>query len=147
MASWTDFTPGALFDLGTLVLSADEIKAFAAVYDPQPFHLDEEVAKKSMLGVLAASGWHTLTLTKKRMVETMLDTPAYGGALNYGDVKWKRPFAADKPHTLSVEVSAREDTSPFPDYGSVHFVGHLVDADGTPSLIFEMAVAIKREAA
>ena len=147
MTAWTDFKPGAQFNLGTLELSADEIKAFAAEYDPQPFHLDEEAAKNSMLGVLAASGWHTLTLTKKRLVETILNTPAYGGALNYGEVKWKRPFAADMPHTLHVEVAARDETSPFPTYGTVHLQGHLVNADDTPALIFDMAVAMKRETA
>lgn len=147
MASWTDFAPGTQFDLGALQLSADEIKAFAAEYDPQPFHLDEDAAKQSLLGVLAASGWHTLTLTKKRLVEELFNTPAYGGTLSYGEVKWKRPFAANVPHTLSIEVTGREDTSPFAEYGTIHLQGHLVDQEGTPALIFEMAVALKRDAA
>jgi hypothetical protein len=46
-----------------------EIIAFAAQFDPQPFHLDEEAARKSVFGGLVASGWHTAALTMRLVVE------------------------------------------------------------------------------
>ncbi|MGB9647257.1 MAG: MaoC/PaaZ C-terminal domain-containing protein, partial [Stellaceae bacterium] len=58
-----DFTVGQTFGSGTLRVDADRIKAFAAEFDPQPFHLDEAAAQGSVFRGLAASGWHTAALT------------------------------------------------------------------------------------
>lgn len=144
---WQDFTPGARFDLGAVSLTADEIKDFARVYDPQPFHLDEDAAKKSVLGVLASSGWHSIALAKKRMVETVLNTPAYGGALAYGEVRWKKPVPADTQLHIAVEVASQNTASPLPGYGTVSFSGIVQGDDGAQFLTFEMDVAMKVEAA
>lgn len=58
-----DFAPGQKHVTGILRVDADAIKAFAREFDPQPFHLDEEAARGSLFGGLAASGWHTAALT------------------------------------------------------------------------------------
>ena len=60
-----DFAVGQVFRSGRLSVDADQIKAFAAAFDPQPFHLDEEAARSSMFEGLAASGWHTAALTMR----------------------------------------------------------------------------------
>jgi acyl dehydratase len=52
-------------------LDAEQIKQFAAEFDPQPFHLDEEAAETSLFGGLAASGWHTAALTMRMLVESV----------------------------------------------------------------------------
>ena len=134
---------GDKFDLGSISISADEIKNFAAQYDPQPFHLDEEAAKQSLLGVLASSGWHSLTLCKKRMVDELFNTPNYGGSLQYGEVKWKRPVPADTPLALQVEVANSSPTSRLEGYGTLSFFGTLKDADGALAISFELDVAMK----
>ena len=55
---YEDFHEGQVFDLGSYQVGADEIIAFAREFDPQAFHIDEAAGKSSVLGGLAASGWH-----------------------------------------------------------------------------------------
>ena len=70
-------------------LDAEQIKAFAAEFDPQPFHLDEEAAKKSLFGGLAASGWHTAALSMRMLVESVpLADGLIGAELQ---LAWPRP--------------------------------------------------------
>ncbi|MGZ5867929.1 MAG: MaoC/PaaZ C-terminal domain-containing protein, partial [Xanthobacteraceae bacterium] len=57
-----DFSVGDVAEYGDTLVTAEEIKAFAADFDPQPMHLDEEAAKKTIVGGLCASGWHTCCL-------------------------------------------------------------------------------------
>src|SRR6185312_3012571 len=58
-----DFTAGQTFSSGTLRVTTEDIKTFAAQFDPQPFHLDEAAAASTFFKGLAASGWHTAALT------------------------------------------------------------------------------------
>ena len=87
---WEDMQPGQVRELGTTSASADEIKEFAAKYDPQPFHLDEEAAKATFFKGLAASGWHTMAMTMKLMVEG--GCPVAGGIIGAGgEISWPQP--------------------------------------------------------
>ena len=63
-----DLHVGQRFESASHVVTTDEIKAFARQFDPQPFHLDEAAAARSMFGGLAASGWHTAALTMRLLV-------------------------------------------------------------------------------
>jgi len=54
-----DFAPGQTYRSGRVRIDAERIKTFAAEFDPQPFHQDDEAARRSIFGGLAASGWHT----------------------------------------------------------------------------------------
>ncbi len=87
-----DFAPGQVFVGATTVrMDAASIKAFAAQYDPQPFHLDEAAAADSFFGGLAASGWHTAAVLMRLLVESELK-PA-GGIVGAGfdEFRWPRP--------------------------------------------------------
>ena len=66
-----DLHVGQRFESPVHTLDAEQIKRFAAEFDPQPFHLDEEAAKSSLFGGLAASGWHTAALTMRMLVEAV----------------------------------------------------------------------------
>ena len=59
MKYFEDFAVGDVYELGSRTVTAEDIVAFARKYDPQPFHLDEQAARESFFGGLAASGWHT----------------------------------------------------------------------------------------
>jgi acyl dehydratase len=90
-----DFTPGRRFTTATVEVTAEEIKAFAAKFDPQPFHLDEEAAKRSVFGGLAASGWHTAAMTMRLLVQSPLH-PADGMIGLGGEITWPRAtYAGD----------------------------------------------------
>ncbi|WP_353476472.1 MaoC family dehydratase (plasmid) [Salipiger sp. H15] len=88
-----DIAVGDRFVSGEHALDAAQIKAFAGDFDPQPFHLDEEAAKDSLFGGLAASGWHTAALTMKLFVSSV---PLAKGMIGAGvEVTWPQPTRAD----------------------------------------------------
>ncbi|MGA2636737.1 MaoC family dehydratase [Methylocella sp.] len=85
-----DLKVGQRFVSGAHTLDADEIKAFAAQFDPQRFHLDEEAAKDTFFGGLVASGWHTASITMKLLVTG--GAPLAGGVIGAGgELVWPRP--------------------------------------------------------
>ena len=98
-----DLAVGQAFTNGPVELLAEDIKAFARQFDPQPFHLDEAAAQASLFGGLAASGWHTAALTMRLLVT---GGPAFGwGFIGAGgEVSWPRPAYAGDSLTLHAEI-------------------------------------------
>src|SRR5258706_16427076 len=86
-----DFAVGQKFGSGRLQVEEARIKAFAAEFDPQPFHLDDAAARGSIFRGLAASGWDTAAITIGLLVESALK-PA-GGMVGAGlyEFRWPRP--------------------------------------------------------
>lgn len=85
-----DLSVGDRFRSGEHTLDAAQIKAFALQFDPQPFHTDEEAAKNTFFGGLAASGWHTAALTMKLLVESGI--PLADGIIGSGgELQWPKP--------------------------------------------------------
>ena len=88
-----DFHVGDTFDLGTTPqITADEIITFARQFDPQPFHLDAEQAKSSLFGQLVASGWHTVSLLMRLLVDGFLNETISMGSPGVDEVRWLRPL-------------------------------------------------------
>src|SRR4029079_18461409 len=87
-----DFQAGQTFGSGRIHIDADRIKSFAAEFDPQPFHLDERAATESILGVLAASGWHTAAITMRLLVDS--DLKPAGGIVAAGFDEFRGPRTA-----------------------------------------------------
>lgn len=112
-----DLFVGQTFQGGPVTVTAEAIKAFAAQYDPQPFHLDEEAAKDSLFGGLAASGWHTAALSMKMLVAAV---PFAGGLIGTGgETVWPRPTRPGDVLTLHVEVLEIVPSRSRPDRGIV----------------------------
>lgn len=111
-----DLAVGQTFSNGPVELTAEDIKAFAAQFDPQPFHLDEEAARASLFGALAASGWHTAALTMRLLVT---GGPRFGwGFIGAGgEVSWPRPAYAGDSLTLHGEVIEITPSRSKPDRG------------------------------
>jgi acyl dehydratase len=96
-----DLSVGDRFQSGEYALDAAQIKAFASQFDPQPFHTDEEAAKDTFFGGLAASGWHTAALTMKLMVESGIPL-AEGIIGSGGELQWPKPTRpGDVLHVVS----------------------------------------------
>ena len=107
-----DFTVGQTFGSGQLKVDTEQIKAFAAEFDPQPFHLDENAARNSIFRGLAASGWHTAALTMRLLVESEIE-PA-GGIVGAGfdEFRWPRPVRpGDELHIESEVLEVRASRS------------------------------------
>ena len=114
---WEDFAPGQVYGSGTLTAEAAQIKAFAAQFDPQPFHLDETAAQASLFGGLAASGWHTAALTMKLIIDGEF-RPA-GGVIGAGveELRWPRPTRPGDVLSARIEVLETRLSAKRPDQG------------------------------
>ena len=98
-----DLKVGDRFQSAEHTLDVAQIKAFAQQFDPQPFHTDEEAAKKTFFGGLAASGWHTAALTMKLLVESGI--PLAGGIIGSGgELQWPQPTRPDDVLHVDSEV-------------------------------------------
>lgn len=118
--TFEDLAVGQKFhSTGTITVTAERIKAFAAEFDPQPFHLDEEAAKASFFGGLAASGWHTTAMTMRLLVESDL-RPA-GGTIGAGgeDLRWPRATRPGDVLRLEIEILDLRPSRSRPELGVV----------------------------
>jgi acyl dehydratase len=101
-----DLRVGQKFETGTYRMDEARIKAFAAEFDPQPFHLDETAAKASVFRGLAASGWHTAAATMRMIVDGKFKLA--GGSIGLGgEIAWPtptRPGDTLRVHTEVVEI-------------------------------------------
>jgi acyl dehydratase len=113
-----DFTVGRRFESATFEVTAPDIKAFAARFDPQPFHLDDDAARRSVFRRLAASGWHTAAITMRLLVTSRIRIP--GGMVGLGgEINWPRPtFAGDQLKVESQVLEGKRSRSK-PDRGVV----------------------------
>src|SRR5262245_54911561 len=92
MVEWfDDLKVGMRFKSEPVTVSKDDIIRFAKEYDPQPFHLDEEAAKKTMLGGLAASGWHTAAIAMRLAAECKPFGPHPLLGAGVDDLRWLKP--------------------------------------------------------
>jgi acyl dehydratase len=113
-----DLAVGQRFTSKSHEVDAAQIKAFAAQFDPQPFHLDEAAAQATLFGGLAASGWHTAAITMRLLVETGL--PLVGGIVGAGgEIAWPKPTRpGDVLHVVS-EIEEIVPSRSRPDRGTV----------------------------
>jgi acyl dehydratase len=113
-----DLQVGQRFSSATHVVDAEEIKAFARQFDPQPFHLDHEKAKGTLFGGLAASGWHTAAITMRLQVESGL--PLAGGIVGAsGEISWPRPTRPGDALRVVSEIEEIVPSRSRPDRGTV----------------------------
>ena len=114
-----DFAVGQTFGSGRLRVDQARIKTFAAEFDPQPFHLDEEAAHDSIFQGLAASGWHTAALTMRLLVGGELK-PA-GGVIGTGfdEFRWPRPMRPADELRVESEVLEVRPSKSRPDQGLI----------------------------
>jgi acyl dehydratase len=143
-----DFAVGQTFGSGRLRVDAERIKAFAAEFDPQPFHLDEDMAEDTFFRGLAASGWHTAALTMRLLVESEL-RPA-GGIVGAGfdEFRWPRPVRpGDELHLVSEVLEVRPSRSR-PEQGVLKLrTTTFNQADEPVQITVGSLVVLRREAA
>lgn len=95
--AFEDFRAGAVIELGTATVDRDEMVAFARRFDPQPFHTDEEAARKSVFGALCASGLFTFSLWMRAYADTVLAGSTSQGSPGGRELRWPAPvFPGDE---------------------------------------------------
>ena len=125
-----DFSPGSVSEYGPRRISRDEIVEFAAVFDPQPMHLDEAAARASMLGTLAASGWHSCCLLVRMLYDGFIGQSSFLGAPGIEEVRWLKPLRAGESVTARATVLETRPSRRRPEMGFVNFLFELTDSTG-----------------
>lgn len=113
-----DLEVGQRYAGGSAALDLEAIKAFAAAFDPQPFHLDEEAARTSVFGRLVASGWHTMAVTMRLLVEGELRSLWGLVGLGADELRWPRPVYPGDVLRVEWEVLEVRSSSSKPDRGT-----------------------------
>ena len=113
-----DLRVGQRFVSGTHVVDEEQIRAFAAQFDPQPFHLNAETAKTTVFGGLVASGWHTAAVTMRLPVQSGL--PLVGGIVGAGaEIKWPSPVRPGAVLHVESEILEVRPSRSRPDHGVI----------------------------
>lgn len=112
MIYFEDFKVGETVEMGRRLVDKDEVVAFAKDFDPQPFHVDEEAARKSFFGGLIASGWHTVAMVMRMMCDSYLLDSASLGSPGVDNVKWLKPVRpGDTIRAMRTILEARASKS------------------------------------
>ena len=125
-----DFSADWAAEYGPRRVTREEIISFAAQFDPQPMHLDEEAARHTMLGGLAASGWHTCCIMMRVIADGLLLDTASMGAPGIEEVKWLKPVRPGDSITVRGSVRGARTSQSKPDRGFVTFFWEVFNDRG-----------------
>ena len=127
MRYFEEFELGDRTELGSYTFTTETIKRFAEAFDPQPFHLDEDQAEKSLFGGLCASGWQTAAVWMRLMVDKGLRNsgteqvgsgrPRIGPSPGFEELKWLKPVMAGETIFYSTEVIELRPSRSRPEWG------------------------------
>lgn len=129
MTRWFEnITIGEAFPLGSHTFTAEEIIGFATLYDPQYFHIDPEAAKHSHFGGLVASGWHTVSVGHRRMVDALEaeeqrlrglgEEPGVSGpSPGVNRMEFKAPVRPGDTVTYTLKVTGKRPSNSIPGWG------------------------------
>ena len=131
-----DFAAGQTFGSGQLRIEKERAKTFAAEFDPQPFHLDEEAAANTLFRGLAASGWHTAAVTMRLLVDSEFK-PA-GGIVGAGfdELRWPRPVRPGDVLRVESEVLEVKPSKSRPEQGLIKVRTTTLNQNGEAVQIF-----------
>ena len=116
---YEDCIPGRVFDLGSRQVTRDEVIEFASEFDPQPFHLDEKAGKASMLGGLAASGWHTAAMMMRLLADGLLLRSSCQGSPGIRKLSWRKPVYPGDTLTAKATILERRELRSRPGLGLI----------------------------
>jgi acyl dehydratase len=130
MHFFEDLEIGRRREIGSFTFTAENIKKFAAQFDPQRFHLDEEEGRKSLFGGLAASGWHVGSVCMKLLVangqrqirEAVArgeKVAVWGPSPGFRELRWLKPVLAGDTITYATEVASKRLSEKRPEWGIV----------------------------
>lgn len=134
-----DFEEGFVFDCLVPGLKVDEITDFAALYDPQRFHLDQDEATKTHFGGLVASGFQTQLLCFRPFCEAVLQNSQAIGAPGIDNLRWLRPWYPGEALDVRVTLVSKRLSSRRPDRGYLGFELRAA-ASGAPTLAIDWVV-------
>ena len=147
MLTFEDFPPGHFGTYGPRRVTREEILAFAAEFDPQPLHLDEEAASRSMLQGLSGSGWHLCSIMMRMMFDGFIGRTASLGSPGVNELRWLAPFRPEDDLTLEVDVAEARVSRSRPETGIVTFKCWARNAAGQELCEWVSPIIVRRRAA
>jgi acyl dehydratase len=114
-----DYVPGTSAEFGGVTVTEADILTFARQYDPQPFHTDPDAAARTPFGGLIASGWHTIALVMRVLVDHYLSRVASLGSPGIDELRWTRPVRPGDTLRVRVTVVDARRSRSKPDRGLV----------------------------
>ena len=150
------FGVGETVVLGTHVFEPDAIKAFAAKFDPQPFHLDEKAAERSVFGGLCASGWHTAAVWMKKNLEKRMDSephrwtgpgpmPVFGPSPGFRNLRWLKPVHAGETISFTRTGLDHRPVASRPGWRLLTIRAEAFDSTGDKVIEFDSSVLVQVE--
>jgi acyl dehydratase len=146
LTTFEDFQPGETRTYGDYPIDEAELVAFAAAYDPQPFHLDDAMAKATILGGLSASGWHVCSVLMRMMIDDWLGGSACLAGVGVEDNRWLAPVRPGDRLTARTTTLEKSDLRSRPDAGIVKFATSLRDQAGREVMTQTISILVGRRA-
>jgi acyl dehydratase len=158
MHFFEDIEVGQRREIGSFTFTADAIKKFAAQFDPQPFHLDEEAGRKSLFGGLAASGWHVGSVCMKLLVADGQRQAAeavargepvatWGPSPGFRDLRWLRPVLAGDTISYASEIESLRSSEKRPEWGILQARNSGTNQRGEPTFSLLATAFVPRRGA
>jgi acyl dehydratase len=114
-----DYVVGSIHEFGSIVVTEEEVIAFARRYDPQVFHIDPVAAKNTKFGGLIASGWLTAGLMMRLLVDNVVSAVASLGSPGVNELRWLKPVRPGDELSIRVTIREARRSRSKPDRGSV----------------------------
>ena len=141
-----DLHVGQRFTSETHTLDEAQIKEFGVQFDPQPFHTDEQAAKRTFFNGLAASGWHTAAITMRLNVES--GPPLAGGIVGAGgELSWPAPTRPGDVLHVESEVVEISPSRSRPDRGTIVLLSRTINERGDVVQILKAKLVVPRRVA
>ncbi|MBX7457295.1 MaoC family dehydratase [Qipengyuania sp. 1NDH17] len=118
MIFYEDLEIGMTRSFGGYEVTREEVIEFASKYDPQPFHLDDDIAAQTHFGRISASGWHTCSMTMRMMVDNMMNEKSAGlGSPGVDQLRWKKPVYPGDTLRCETEILEKRRSASRPEMG------------------------------
>jgi acyl dehydratase len=142
---WQDIEPGESFDTDRITISKRDILEFAADFDPQPYHLDNEAAEESIFGGLCASGWHVTALMMRLLTDTFgnrhIDLLGSNGV---SQLRWSKPVYAGDTLRAHITVKDKPTASTDPRFGYINCEVSVTNEQGKRVIDLSTSLLIGR---
>lgn len=145
--AFEDFAPGQVIEGEPIGVSREELVAFAREFDPQPFHLDEEAAKRTFVGRLIGSGWQTAAFGMRCLHRDAFRGGSTMGSPGIEELRWLKPVLPGDSLHPRIEVQETRPSTSKDDRGYVRFAMTLANGQGEPVMTQAFSVIFARRGA
>lgn len=139
-----DFKVGDVYELGSYHVTAEEIIEFGQKFDPQPYHVDEDLGRNSLFGGLIASGWHTAAMFMRLYVDTLLMDAAVEGSPGVDELRWLRPVRPGDVLNGRLAIAVVAPSLTRPNCGTLQKHCEFTDGQGRPVMKMVLYSMVRR---